>query len=130
MTDRKEQILDAAEHLLQRVGYAAFSYQDLADAVEITKASIHHHFPSKELLGLALIERYRAHLEAFRAGVAARAGAAGGAFRAFLAAVSSRVCPEDGRICPLGSLQGDFASLPPLDAGRRRGVSLRRCTGG
>lgn len=39
-------------------GYAAFSYADLAKCVGIRKASIHHHFPTKEALGVAIVESY------------------------------------------------------------------------
>ncbi len=58
MNNRREQLLDAAQDIIQRRGYNAFSYQDLADVIRIRKASIHHHFPKKEDIGLALIQRY------------------------------------------------------------------------
>ncbi|MCV9961901.1 TetR/AcrR family transcriptional regulator [Pararhizobium sp. BT-229] len=51
-------IMDAAERLLRSKGYAAFSYADLAESVGIRKASIHHHFPTKEDLGVAIVEDY------------------------------------------------------------------------
>ncbi len=53
------------------MGYAAFSYADLSERVGIRKASIHHHFPTKEDLGTAVIdaylERFIAELEALAA---------------------------------------------------------------
>ena len=55
--DRKEQILEVATELVQTRGYSAFSYQDLSDRLGITKASIHHHFPSKEEIYKAAIQR-------------------------------------------------------------------------
>lgn len=58
MTDRREQLLNAAQEIIQRRGYNAFSYQDLSDVINIRKASIHHHFPRKEDIGLTLIKRY------------------------------------------------------------------------
>lgn len=58
MKDRREQLLDVAQDIIQRRGYNAFSYQDLCNRVHIRKASIHHHFPKKEDIGLALIKRY------------------------------------------------------------------------
>ena len=61
---RKDQILEVATELVQTRGYNAFSYQDLSDRLGITKASIHHHFPSKEDLGIAVAEKYRAEVEA------------------------------------------------------------------
>src|SRR5262249_6232579 len=54
----KQRILDAAQALIQQVGANAMSYQHISDAVGIRKASIHHHFPTKEGLIEALIERY------------------------------------------------------------------------
>ena len=58
LMDRKQQILEIGLELLQTRGYASFSYADLSERLGITKASIHHHFPSKEDLGVALAQRY------------------------------------------------------------------------
>jgi TetR/AcrR family transcriptional repressor of nem operon len=58
MTEMKSTLLTEAEMLVRTVGYAAFSYADLSERVGIRKASIHHHFPTKEALGNALIESY------------------------------------------------------------------------
>lgn len=60
-------LLKEAEAFLRTRGYAAFSYADLAERVGIRKASIHHHFPTKEELGVALIDAY---LVKFRAALA------------------------------------------------------------
>lgn len=57
MSTRSE-LLRAAELLLRTKGYAAFSYADLADEVGIKKASIHHHFPTKEGLSIAIVDSY------------------------------------------------------------------------
>jgi TetR/AcrR family transcriptional repressor of nem operon len=56
--DTRTAILDAAQDLIQRVGANAMSYQHISEAVGIRKASIHHHFPSKETLLEELIDRY------------------------------------------------------------------------
>jgi TetR/AcrR family transcriptional repressor of nem operon len=50
--------METATGLVRRQGYSAFSYADLAEAVGIRKASIHHHFPSKEDLGEAVVDAY------------------------------------------------------------------------
>ncbi len=57
-----EQILVTANALLIDRGYSAFSYADIADAVKIRKASIHHHFPTKAGLVVAVLRRHRARL--------------------------------------------------------------------
>lgn len=50
-------ILRAARELIQTRSYLGFSFQDLADRVGIRKASLYHHFPSKEALGVAVLEQ-------------------------------------------------------------------------
>ena len=55
-------ILDAANALLIDRGYSAFSYADIADAVDIRKASIHHHFPTKAGLVVAVLKRHRTRI--------------------------------------------------------------------
>jgi TetR/AcrR family transcriptional repressor of nem operon len=57
--DTREEILSAAEELWQRRGYNGFSYHHIAVQLGIRNAAIHYHFPSKENLGVALIQRYR-----------------------------------------------------------------------
>lgn len=59
LSSKKFEILDAAQEIIQTRGYNAFSYADISKAVGIRKASIHHHFPSKSSLGIAVIRRYR-----------------------------------------------------------------------
>src|SRR5262245_64393090 len=59
--DTRTLILDAAQDLIQRLGANAVSYQHLSEAVGIRKASIHYHFPTKQDLLEALIERYHAY---------------------------------------------------------------------
>jgi TetR/AcrR family transcriptional regulator, transcriptional repressor for nem operon len=56
--DTRNSLLSYATHLVRRRGYSAFSYADLATAVGIRKASIHHHFPTKEELGVEIVARY------------------------------------------------------------------------
>ncbi len=56
--DTRESLIKSAEYMLRSKGYAAFSYADLEKAVGIRKASIHHHFPKKEDLGVVIVESY------------------------------------------------------------------------
>jgi TetR/AcrR family transcriptional regulator, transcriptional repressor for nem operon len=53
----RERILEAAQRLTQTESYDGFSFRDLAAVVGIRKASIYHHFESKEALAKAMIER-------------------------------------------------------------------------
>lgn len=56
--DTRSAILDAAQGLIQRVGANAMSYRHISEVVGIRKASIHHHFPTKEQLLDELMKRY------------------------------------------------------------------------
>ena len=57
-TDTKTQILDVAQDLIQRLGVNGMSYQDISQGVGIRKASIHTHYPKKDDLLAALLDRY------------------------------------------------------------------------
>lgn len=57
-------ILRCARSSIVAAGYNGFSYADIATAVGIRKASIHHHFPTKVDLVRTLVQQYRAEAEA------------------------------------------------------------------
>jgi TetR/AcrR family transcriptional regulator, transcriptional repressor for nem operon len=57
-----DRILDAGNTLLIDRGYSAFSYADIAETVKIRKPSIHHHFPTKAGLVVAVLRRHRARI--------------------------------------------------------------------
>jgi len=52
----KQQLVELSADLLREHGFNGFSYLDLARELGISKASVHHHFPKKQDLGLALCE--------------------------------------------------------------------------
>ncbi len=54
---RRAEILDAAARLFAERGYEGTSMADLADLVGLRKASLFHHFASKEVLYKAALER-------------------------------------------------------------------------
>lgn len=56
ITLMQEKILNTAESLIQRLGYNAFSYKDIAQTVGIKTSSIHYYYPTKEDLAIAVIE--------------------------------------------------------------------------
>ncbi|MBY4629359.1 TetR/AcrR family transcriptional regulator [Rhizobium croatiense] len=58
MASTSDKILDIAQSLIVAGGYNGFSYADIADAIGIRKASIHHHFPAKAELVAVLVDRY------------------------------------------------------------------------
>lgn len=58
-----DQIMEAGRDLIAKSGFNGFSYADVAERVGVRKASIHHHFPSKSDLAVAVIRESRVRLE-------------------------------------------------------------------
>ena len=63
----RQRILDRAEHLVIEQGFAATSVDQVIAAAESSKGAFFNHFPTKQALAAALVERYAAgdiaHLE-------------------------------------------------------------------
>jgi TetR/AcrR family transcriptional regulator, transcriptional repressor for nem operon len=74
MSEMVERILGAAEQRVRSAGYHGFSFRDLAGDVGIKSASVHHHFPTKEVLVSRLITHYREKIEKSLAGFPAGKG--------------------------------------------------------
>ncbi|ROS05356.1 TetR family transcriptional regulator [Sinobacterium caligoides] len=109
--NRKQQIVELAISLLQTRGFDSFSYQDLSRELGITKASIHHHFPKKSDLGVALCEAILAWHECEFNKARRHSGGAMAQLTLYLNGLMSYACGKD-KICPLSSLQGNITMLP------------------
>lgn len=109
--DTKKQILDIAENLLLDRGYNGFSYQHISSALGIRNASVHHHYPQKTDLGVAIIRRTRERFERWTksrnadSSFAERLAQFVSLFRYFL--------KNGGQVCLGGALETDFKTLPP-----------------
>ena len=55
--DTRERILDSAQRLTQTRSFHGFSFQDIADEIGIRKASLYHHFQSKDDVAVAMLQR-------------------------------------------------------------------------
>ena len=53
----RERILDSAQRLIQTRSFHGFSFQDIAEEVGIRKASLYHHFDSKDDVAVAMLQR-------------------------------------------------------------------------
>jgi TetR/AcrR family transcriptional repressor of nem operon len=60
--DVKEDILDAALSLFADAGYNAVGVKEIVDKAGVPKGSFYTYFPSKEMLGCAVIDRYSENL--------------------------------------------------------------------
>lgn len=109
-------LLDVAEQAARSRGFDAFSYADLSDAVGIRKASIHHHFPAKADLALALINRYRENFLSTLAGIDDKNPTAGERLSGFLR--TYRDALSDGQtvcLCVAYSSGRDSFQAPVID---------------
>ncbi len=59
----RERLLDAALRLFAQKGFESASVRELAEAAEVTRPTLYHHFGSKEGLYLELVERLCATVE-------------------------------------------------------------------
>ena len=113
--DRRERILEVAERMARRGGYHGFSFRDVAAAVGVKSASIHHHFPTKEDLASALAARYCVR---FIAGLG-EPGAVG-AIDKLVAGYRSAIRKDD-QMCLCGLFGAEIDILPEAVRGEVRG---------
>lgn len=118
-TDTNRRILDVAErHVMQR-GYHAFSYQHIADELQIKPAAVHYHFRTKSELVAAVLERYRRR---FHRWAAAHAPLPPHEQIERYLELSRGFVTAD-RICALGMMATEFNVVP--DAVRERTEALQ-----
>jgi TetR/AcrR family transcriptional repressor of nem operon len=120
--DTGEEILNAAEDLLQRRGYNAFSYHHIAVQLGVRNAAIHYHFPAKEDLGVALVQRYQARFRDWAKGtegVECAWGRLQAYFQTYLDFLQA-----DCKCCPGGMLGTEFNAIP--EAMREQARTLMR----
>ncbi len=107
-SNTKQQILNLAKNYVQSYGFNAFSFQHLADVMQIRKASIHHHFRNKEVMGLALLDDYMSLFEKWTTTVDHESAKKKVAlyFKIF-----ERFTLDKFKICPNSVLSSDFKTL-------------------
>jgi TetR/AcrR family transcriptional repressor of nem operon len=111
----RERILNAAETLVQERGLNAVSFQDLANAVGLRKPSVFHHFPNKEALARALIDRCQTKHGPAYAEIVERDATAPEKLRA-LAEIFEKGL-RDHRPCLIAALGSGVNTLPETAAG-------------
>lgn len=110
-TDTRSRILDVAERLVQMRGFNGFSYADVAEELDVTKASLHYHFPSKAQLGEALMSRYGERFADALAGIDTRVSDAPAKLEAYTDLYADVLRGE--RMCLCGMLAAEYETLPP-----------------
>jgi TetR/AcrR family transcriptional repressor of nem operon len=119
--DTRTAILDAAQEWVQKIGINAMSYQHISDAVGIRKASVHHHFPTKEALVEAVIDRYATSFLRVVDRILARDEPAKAKLRRYASLFESTLKDgADEKACPCAMLGAELATLGQRSAGMIR----------
>jgi TetR/AcrR family transcriptional repressor of nem operon len=111
LTDSATRIVDAAEGLIQQVGYNGFSYEDIAQSVGIRKPSVHHPFATKVELGAVVVQRYTHRFREALLRIEGTVTKAPDQLRAY-AELFFNTYEQDGRLCACGMLGAESESLP------------------
>lgn len=121
----RQRILDTAQDLLRERGANGISYTDISDLVKIRKASIHHHFPTKQDL---IKEIVHSHGEDFFERLAAASDGNSGvdALSSYLDLFRESFGEGRGRfICLFGMLGAEINSLDRSIAAEVKGFYAR-----
>src|SRR5215471_6199483 len=119
--ETRERILEVAQELVQTMGANAMSYQHISDAIGIRKASIHHHFPTKEGLIEALIERYSTRFFELLDGIEGSKKNGAGKLRDYVGLYAATLEQGDHeKACPMVMLGAEVFTLSTIAAERVR----------
>ncbi len=95
-----------------RRGYSGFSYADVSEAINIRKASIHHHFPAKTDLVVAVLNEWRDAFDADVASLEASGADAIAQLRAYIGHWERCIADDTAPFCVAGMLGAELPSLP------------------
>ncbi|WP_254608054.1 TetR/AcrR family transcriptional regulator [Burkholderia lata] len=107
-----DRILEAGRQLIMRRGYSGFSYADIADAIDIRKASIHHHFPTKADLAVAVLRQSQANFDADMALLDSSGADALVQMRAYIGYWERCIADDSAPFCVAGMLGAELPALP------------------
>jgi len=112
----KQQIVEISAGLLREHGFSGFSYLDLSRELGITKASVHHHFPKKQDLGLALCEWTHDWLVQGLEHFDSHGSTNWNKLERYFQAGMKHTL-TDHKVCPISALHSDLSKLPaPITA--------------
>lgn len=106
----KEELLHEASRMLLSKGLNGFSLQELATSLNIKKASLFHHYPSKNALA---VELYRFYQSAFLSWTEKYAHlSAEKQIITYAERLTTWIC-EKQRVCPVGALSLEWSLVDP-----------------
>ncbi len=108
----RDRILQVTQDLIQKSGYSAISFADIALAVGIKKPSIVHHFPNKGALVEAVVIQYSEFFETALKNVMDDASKNSHNALDFAFMPYRAFGEEENKICLCGALAGEYTALP------------------
>lgn len=105
-------IVEIATALMVERGYAGFSYADVSEKIGIRKASIHHHFPTKAELAVAVLKRHRERLEQSTHYLDSKFPDAFARLRAYIQYWETCIRDRSVSICVAALMSAELPSLP------------------
>ncbi len=105
----RERILDVATELFYRQGLRAVSADKIVAQVGITKVTFYRHFPTKDDLIVAYLQRRAQWERDAVAGARAAADDAAGVFRIVAEAIGAESCSPGFRGCPFINAAAEYA---------------------
>lgn len=107
----REQIIEFSADMLRTDGFEGFSYLDISRHLGITKASVHHHFPKKIDLGIALCDWTQNWLELGLAHFDSTATSNWNKLERYIRAAAKHSLNEQ-KLCPISAFYSDLNKLP------------------
>lgn len=105
----KSLIVKTAEELILSYGYQGFSYKDISQLINLRTASIHYHFPTKEDLGVAFIQKY-SRLFSLWSNRAKKLSSRDKLLD--FCTMYGELSNDCTRICPIGMVAADYHKMP------------------
>jgi AcrR family transcriptional regulator len=115
----REKIVETAEGLFARFGFAGVGMRAVADSVGVSKSALFHHFPTKRALWAAVLERSMLEFDARIAAAADRAGTALERMRLCIEAVIDSLVENPARAPLLLRSLFEVEDEEPVDAAAR-----------
>ncbi|WP_375561640.1 TetR/AcrR family transcriptional regulator [Bernardetia sp. OM2101] len=110
--DTREKIVYLGEALFQQFGYNGFSYKHISEKLGIKNAAIHYHFPSKEDLGIAIIEHATNRLELWKLRIDELNLTPTQKLERYIEDIYGWQINKGDRICMIAATGADYFSLP------------------
>jgi AcrR family transcriptional regulator len=107
----REHIVEAADGLFYRQGYAPTSFSDIADVVKISRGNFYHHFKSKDEILEAVIEERLADTSALLTQWEAEGQGPADRIRSFIFILIANRADIKRYGCPVGTLRSELAKL-------------------